>query len=229
MTEINSDQIRAARGLLKWTQADLADKADISLNSVKNIENELTELTSKMQGKIYEAFFKYGIEFLPNSGVRRLDDRVIIYENEREHLAFFESVSAYAQKTGGPIFVDGVLEAKFLELLPDKDARDRYVSNMSRIENIDFRIICEKGVNQNFVAPYAEYKEIESEYFSPVVYYIYGNRVALILWSKPHKIISIKDPDLVKSYSRQFLRNWERATLIERFQDECQELLYVAA
>jgi transcriptional regulator with XRE-family HTH domain len=68
---ITSAQIRAARGLLKWTQATLAARAATSIVTLNMIENDsVTPRPATLDG-IRRALEAAGIEFLgeANSGL----------------------------------------------------------------------------------------------------------------------------------------------------------------
>lgn len=56
-------QSRAARGLLRWTQADLARAAGVSLPTVVNYEAEKTTPMPATLEVIKQAFERQGVEF----------------------------------------------------------------------------------------------------------------------------------------------------------------------
>jgi len=62
-------QIRAARGLLRWTQAALAHKAAISTVTLNTIENEAVRPRESTLGAIQAALEAGGVEFLTEDGV----------------------------------------------------------------------------------------------------------------------------------------------------------------
>jgi DNA-binding XRE family transcriptional regulator len=61
---INPAQIRAARGLLKWTQAALAHKAALSTVTLNMIENETVAPRLGTLDAIQRALETGGVEFL---------------------------------------------------------------------------------------------------------------------------------------------------------------------
>ncbi len=61
-------QIRAARALLGWKQADLAERAGISEVSIKNIERGATDARASTLGKVQAAIEEAGIEIIPSDG-----------------------------------------------------------------------------------------------------------------------------------------------------------------
>ena len=66
---ISVAQIRAARGLLKWTQASLAHKAAISTVTLNMIENEAVRPRESTLGSIQAALEAGGVEFLSDDGM----------------------------------------------------------------------------------------------------------------------------------------------------------------
>jgi DNA-binding XRE family transcriptional regulator len=66
---ISTAQIRAARGLLKWTQAALAHKASVSTVTLNMIENEAVRPRENTLVAIQAALEAGGVEFLDEDGV----------------------------------------------------------------------------------------------------------------------------------------------------------------
>jgi transcriptional regulator with XRE-family HTH domain len=60
---IEPSQCRAARGLLNWTQDDLATAAGIGIVTVRNFENEKSVPIRATLDVIRRAFEKAGVEF----------------------------------------------------------------------------------------------------------------------------------------------------------------------
>ena len=63
-------QIRAARGLLNWTQAQLANAAGLSQVAVKNLERGRTDPRASTLTAIQEAFDRAGVVFLDPGDIR---------------------------------------------------------------------------------------------------------------------------------------------------------------
>jgi predicted transcriptional regulator len=59
-----SAQIRAARGLLKWTQAMLAHKAGISIVTLNMIESDSVDPRASTLGSIERTLEKAGVELI---------------------------------------------------------------------------------------------------------------------------------------------------------------------
>jgi transcriptional regulator with XRE-family HTH domain len=69
-------QSRAARGLLGWTQNDLAIACGLSKTAINNFEKGHSNIKSESLASIRNALMHAGIEFLEDEGVRKQKDRV---------------------------------------------------------------------------------------------------------------------------------------------------------
>jgi transcriptional regulator with XRE-family HTH domain len=62
------EQCRAARGLLNWTQAELAIRAGISRSTVRDFEGERHDLHRSTMALLLQTFEQAGIELLLAGG-----------------------------------------------------------------------------------------------------------------------------------------------------------------
>ena len=66
---ITAGQLRAARGLLGWSQTDLATQAGLSLPTVKRVEIDLgIRVSDDARSKLRHALETAGIEFIDENG-----------------------------------------------------------------------------------------------------------------------------------------------------------------
>ena len=65
---IDPRQVIAARGLLDWTQGDLADKTEIGINTVKVFENSKADTRPVVKNAIKRTLEEHGIEFTNKRG-----------------------------------------------------------------------------------------------------------------------------------------------------------------
>ena len=66
---ITIEQLRAARGLLGWSQSELASRAGLSLPTVKRVESEFgPRVSDDARAKLQGALEAGGIQFLDEDG-----------------------------------------------------------------------------------------------------------------------------------------------------------------
>lgn len=67
---ITPEQIRAARAMLKWRAADLAEKAGLSLASIQRMERDegVAHASAKNVEAVRKTLDEAGIEFIPENG-----------------------------------------------------------------------------------------------------------------------------------------------------------------
>jgi transcriptional regulator with XRE-family HTH domain len=66
---VTIEQIRAARGLLGWSQTDLADRAKLSLITIKRFEAGFgPPVSDEVRTKAQKALEAAGIEFVDENG-----------------------------------------------------------------------------------------------------------------------------------------------------------------
>ncbi|HTP84878.1 MAG TPA: helix-turn-helix domain-containing protein [Alphaproteobacteria bacterium] len=77
---ITGRQIRAARGLLGWSQQELADNAVVSTNAVARLERGQVDSRSSTVRDIERALIAAGIEFIATAGGRGEGVRLAVDE-----------------------------------------------------------------------------------------------------------------------------------------------------
>src|ERR1700684_3532227 len=98
---INADQIRAARALLDWSTSDLAKQAGLTVNGINKIERGHVQAHRETMEKLQDIFETAGIEFLPNSGLKKQDKAVEIFEGPERFHDFTEFVYQHIKRYGG--------------------------------------------------------------------------------------------------------------------------------
>ncbi len=208
---IDSRQIRAARALLDWNQTRLAEVANVTRSSIKNVERGLTVPHTKTADAIYDAFDKFGVEFLPNSGVRMKSQIVTTLEGEGARLQFMDIVYDAMRKDGGDVLI-----ANYREPYPDTEA-ERYAYELVHLERymkagIRQKIII-KECDNNLIWPADAYRCCPEKYFSPYPFIIYRKKLALISMSSPEKVVIIDDPLFAESFAKIFKFMWDNGSI----------------
>jgi transcriptional regulator with XRE-family HTH domain len=64
MSPIQPAQCRAARGLLDWTQSDLAEAAQLAFQTIRNFERSRHQTSRSTLAAIRRAFEDAGVKFI---------------------------------------------------------------------------------------------------------------------------------------------------------------------
>src|SRR5262245_5223807 len=94
-------QIKGARGILDWTQDDLAQATGLSRAALNNLERGLTSPQADTLRRIEKAFGKAGIEFI--SGGCRLKEEVLdvqIFQGEDALFRLYDDIIESCRGTG---------------------------------------------------------------------------------------------------------------------------------
>lgn len=208
---ITTAQIRGARGLLDWSQAELSRRTGISTTSIGNIESGNTQARESTLLTIRKAFENAGIEFIGKEGVRTQIGDVRVYEGNDGFREFFDDIYITAKNDGGEILVSNVDERVFLKHLGDYAFI--HSARMKDIENLSYKIMIREGDDYLPASTeYAvEYRAINKEQFSSVPFYIYGKKLAIILFSPEPTVIVLNYQAVAVAYTAQFEAMWSSA------------------
>ena len=204
---IDAQQLRAARALLDWKTSDLAQKTGLTINAINKIERGTVHGRRDTLENIQKIFEDAGIEFLPNSGLRKMDKMVITHEGSEANIRLLDDIFETLKNGGGEVLIANVDEKKTVNHLSD-DALERHLARL-KAANITERLLVRKG-DTNLVAPFEFYHAIPEEYFSPYQFYIYGHKLALMSRTPTPKIIIIDDDRFADCVKKLFNYVWER-------------------
>jgi len=214
---ITGSQIRGARGLLDWSADLLAEKAGLSVDTVRNIEKGRVQGHSSSIDKIIQTFAAYDIEFLPDEGIKKRSESVSTLEGFENFKFFIDQVYDAATKESArdgtkPICVCNVDNNIFRKHL--KDYYFVHLDRMKKLEGVQIRIIAPKlDANQPPDVHYLKYKFLNEMKSTVAPFYVFGDNFALIDFSAPNppKILLVKSPALADSFRDQFEIMWGNA------------------
>ena len=211
---ITTAQIRGARGLLNWSQNDLAERTGISTTSIGAIESGTTTPRKNTIEAIQQTFENSGIEFV-DAGVRYKPDNIKIIEGENCYLKLLDDVFLTLR------------DAKNKELLisfsndkvSPKEVNDTY--RHIRKAGVAMRQLVEEG-NTYLMGNLEEYRYIPKEFFINRVMVIYGTKFAIML-ADEKKVSIINDSTIADVQRNMFNFTWHNCqapattTATERF------------
>ena len=186
-------QIAAARQLLGWSQADLAEKSGISKPSVIRMEKDLHSVKYDVLSHVQTAIEKYNIEFLPQNGVRENKQTLKKLTGQTGFRELYDDLYNTAKDIGGTLYLfNGISElvAKWL----GKDYLEIHKNRMMPIkDNYQYHIIVKEGDEVFLGAQYCTYKWFPADLFNDKTFFIYGTKVAFITFTAQNVEIIILD------------------------------------
>ncbi|WHA05469.1 helix-turn-helix domain-containing protein [Candidatus Bandiella numerosa] len=204
---ISSAQVRAARGLLNWTQSELADKCNLTKATIANIENDKHHLTSKTANKIHQAFRSAKVEFLINDGIRSKFDIVKTLDGREGVIYLLNDIYDSVKDVGGCVKISGI-EKKSLIKIIDNEYLEMHENRMEKVNNLSSKILSSDEAEDIEYKSYREYRQIPSEYFFPLPIYIYDRKVAFVMLD-PLRVLLIENFHLFLVNSNQFDMIWD--------------------
>ncbi len=200
-------QIKGARGILDWTQDQLAAAARISRPALNNLERGTTSPHSETLQRIQKALERAGIEFI--SGGCRLREDVLdvqVLHGDEALFRLYDDILDTYTGMGGTIYISGVDERRFVA-----SGGERFFEYLKRFEKLGIvdNLLAREG-DTNLVVPTKYYRWVPDEIFSQVPYMVYGDKYAIIRWGPPVKIVLIHNAEIADSYRKQFKAHWRR-------------------
>lgn len=175
---IDNRQIRAARALLEWSQADLARAAGMATSSIKAIENSHSTPRRETLEAIAATFEAAGIDFCPPSGVRMKSDVVTVHQGRDAATELLNSIMRHAPNDPArEVCIIGLDEQLACEV--DGPEMQQALSARLRQGGVRERILIADGV-KDFLREEACYRWMPRDGFcrnAPI--YIYGDKVAV--------------------------------------------------
>ena len=223
---ITTAQIRGARGILNWSQQDLAQRTGISATSIGAIENGQTTPRESTLSTIRKTLENSGIEFLGFEGVRVQNSYVQTLKGSEGFSAFLDDVYQTAvtngtEKNPTPVYLSNVVHENWVKWM-GPDRWENHTRRMTQSKTVmDVRIIVKEG-DVNFPAQaYSQYKWFPKEMFNDKSFYSYHDRLAFINFKNDDvEIIVIKQPAFAEGYRALFLIAWENFAIEPRIEKE---------
>lgn len=212
---ITTAQIRGARGILNWSQSDLAERTGISSTSIGSIENgQSTPRASTLQ-TIRKTFERNGIEFLGMDGVRAQSNYVQTLNGQDGFETFLDDVYETAIKHGtkekpAEIYLSNVVHENWVKWM-GADKWQNHTKRMTEAKNVmDVRIIVQEG-DWNFPAKsYSQYKWFPEASFNDKSFYSYHDKLAFLNFKEDDvEIVIMRQPEFAEGYRTMFRICWD--------------------
>jgi DNA-binding XRE family transcriptional regulator len=226
---ITAAQLRAARGLLDWTRADLAKAANISPETVKNIEHGTFNPQEGTANAIIQAFLTFDVEFTSDEGVRIKRDNIKRFEGVEGFKRFMDDVYKISQDPAAavdgdkPICLSCSEDGLFSKYLGDYF--DLHARRMNALKNVKMKILTKekptfKLAEETVENSYRQYRWFTQQQSGNVPFYVYGDKLAILIFGKDDvSIVVISSTPVAKAYREQFDVLWQLAKPLDQTDD----------
>ena len=215
---ITARQICAARGLIGWSQSELARAANISRSTIAAIEKGAGNPTFEMMAGIRAAFENKQVEFLTQEGVR-FRAPTILYDdalgaNRRAINDYYKVATEYNENTKiNEILIYGLRE---------DDAKlsvgDYLAEHIDRLQaaGIVEKILCTPDT-ETFIAPQAWYRRLPEaavdKTMLPVI--VYGEKLAVVQWQPKETVVIVDSKPIADSFRSMFRHIWNSHRVVK--------------
>ncbi len=134
-----------------------------------------------------------------------------IYQGAGSVENIFADVLQSDLQKGDYMCISGIDEKIYLEKTPA--GVTAFVSELKK-RGISQKLLCCEGDTNFLEGDHIEYRWIPEKYFSSVPTYVYGNKIAILIWGPPQRAMIVENEHLAEAYRRQFLFLWEHAKVI---------------
>lgn len=208
------EQCRGARGILGWTQQDLADASGLSKTAINNFEKGHSDIKAESLRAIRMAFESADIEFLDRDGLRRKSESAEILKGPDALDQLFSDIQENI-KGGGDVLIANVDTGLAGRLSPIK--LHEYIETI-RKHKIRQRILCASG-EHNILGPAEECRWLSPDRKNAsFATFIYGEKVAFELWDHA-MIVIISSANARQAERERFEHLWNQAQAPEKSAD----------
>lgn len=120
----------------------------------------------------------------------------------------FEDILATLSEPGDWMAISGVSEKDYFQ--HDREGLLRFIDQL-KVRGFKQRLLSSSDETVFLEAEHLEYRAIPKEYFSSVPFYIYGDRIAMLIWGEPVQAIIIRNKHLSDAMRKLFLFVWDQA------------------
>jgi DNA-binding XRE family transcriptional regulator len=208
---ITAAQLRAARGLLDWTRTDLAKAANISPETVKNIEHGTFRPQEQTADAIIKAFGAHDVVFTEDEGVRRKKELVRTFTGKDGFIEKLEHV--YQVVKEDPVTMHLALSDNYAPSVAPEYIKS-YAEKMRAVPGLKAKCLVWEG-DYNFPFDYCEYRWLKRSHKWVMPFYIYGGYASFMVQTTPDFFVtvSIHSEFLVDNLKKQFELLWADAVV----------------
>lgn len=193
---ISIQQCRAARGLLDWTQQDLADACGLSKTAINNFEKGHSDIKAESLRAIRLAFESVDIEFMDENGLRKKDEMTRLLRGKTAWNDLIHDINQTLQSSG--------------ELLVFSLGENPVI--LKGLKETPIRLITQEGIS-NGILTSAETRYLPKETI-PLSFntLIYGHKIAFELRNRD-AIVIVESRDASETERKHFENTWQNSRI----------------
>lgn len=205
---LSIEQCRGARGLLGWTQQNLADASGLSKTAINNFEKGHSDIKAESLRAIRMAFESAEIEFLEQDGLRKKSEDIRVFKGQTAISEVLDDIKqTMSTSAAGEILINNADSN-----LSSQISTEKLFDHIDLLKNnkIRERILCTEGT-KNIFSPTDECRWLSKEMINTrMVTFIYGTKVAFQLWDQSMVVI-INSAEAQQAETKRFEYLWNTA------------------
>lgn len=217
---VSKYQISAAMALLRLSQAELSEEANISPTTLSNMLRDGDAYSTKQStiNKVAQHLEEMGVEFLPNDGVCRKSQDVEIYEGPERFEDFHDFLYLHLKKYGGEVCLSIYDETILAQHRQNPELHRSRMRELVGSGKVSFRILTTQSSWKT--RGYIQFKYLPDQQPSPTGFYAFGDCLALCSFVNPNSpyIVVLQSGPMTEAYRQSFNIAWnaaEEAPIIE--------------
>jgi transcriptional regulator with XRE-family HTH domain len=215
---ITSRQIRAARGLVGWTQSDLAEAAGVSRSTIAAIEKETgkSNPTAEIIDRIRKVLENSEVEFLPQEGVRVRHPTIYEDDQPDANRRLLEDIYNVSSQFKFDTGLSDILIYGLREEDAERSVGHYVTEHVERLKlgGLREKILCGPDT-RTFIAPRSSYRRLSKLDSSISPIHIYGDKIAIVHWRPKEFVVSIESRPIANAARAMFYELWDARGGIE--------------
>lgn len=208
---ITIEQCRAARGLLGWTQGDLALACGLSKTAINNFEKGHSDIKQISLASIRKAFEAQDIEFLDDSGLKKRSEAFSILRGEAAFEMLLDDIISSLAGLSDPSQAE-VLAMNIDDRFLRRVSPEQILEYLQKLEGLGAtqRVLCAPGYD-SVLGPSHQCRWIgrDSVHLSHMAF-VYANKIAWPLWGEDI-ILVMQSKDMQGAEVARFYFIWKNA------------------
>lgn len=192
-----SEIIREKRHSLGLTQEELAVKAGVTYTTLTKIESGYIKNPSSLTIQRITSALGISTDSVLSPIVRQGKDAL--------QQIFDDALTCLTE--GDCMYLSGIEERRYLK--SDKQGINKYIKELKK-RSITQKIISCEGDSDMLEGDHLEYRWIPKQHFQSTPMYIYGDKIAYLIWEPELQSIIIENKTLAEAMRKQFLFIWEK-------------------